>query len=97
MASVVELTTIITCFNGAKPQLDKMTNFFIVSFNGVQTLEGKDVLSLTEYVKTSSNPVIATSELVKAAVVPNFPQTMSQDRGTSHRCRELGNNITGIL
>jgi len=61
MASVVEFTTIIAFFNGAVPLLDDMTNFLIASFNGVQTLEGKDVLSFAEYVKTSSNHVIATS------------------------------------
>ncbi len=84
MASVVEFTTIIAFFNGVEPQLDEMTNFLIASFNGVQTLEGKDVLSFAEYVKTSSDPVIATSEFVKAVVVPIFPQSTSQDGGTSH-------------
>ncbi len=84
MASVVEFTTIIAFFNGVMPQLDEMTNFLIASFNGVQTLEGKDVLSFAEYVKTSSIHVIATSEFVKAVVVPNFPQSTSQDGGTSH-------------
>lgn len=87
MASVVEFKTIIKFYNGSLPQIEDMTNFLISSFNGIKTSEEKGLSSFTEYLKNSSDPVIASSEFVKAVVVTHTPQSTSQDSGNSSRTK----------
>jgi hypothetical protein len=89
--------TVIAFDGGSLPQTEEMTKFLIASFNGVQIPNGKEELSFAEYVKTSSNPVIASSEFVKAVVVPNFPQSMSQEGGESNRKKFVSSTWLFVL
>lgn len=95
--SVVEFMTVITFDGGSLPQLEEMTEVLIASFNGVQVSKGKGELSFAEFLKSSSNPVIATSEFVKVVVVPNFPQSTIQEGEESNRKKFMSTTWLFVL